>query len=157
MLVSLSGAVLLLVFTNKPSAEIMERVVWGAWWNWPRVFVPAVTLTVAHWIGIVAVLGLVVRSAMFVFPQSSNSVVASTEQPANSRIVDEIASRLRPATNAAVAVIAVFLPLALAAPRIGIEPLRPLAIVVIGGTIGSMLVDRLVTPAVVSKLRSASA
>ncbi len=139
------GAVAALLILNRPDPAALEGL---AWWKWPGVWTRASTLSVAHWVGFITLIGIVSRNGIMMIAHYVHLMKVEGEVFGEAMIVRGSLERLAPVLmTAAVAVIGL-VPLALGKGQTGKEILHPLAIVVIGGLITSTLLDQVVTPAV---------
>ena len=139
------GAVAALLILNRPDPAALEGL---AWWKWPGVWTRASTLSVAHWVGFITLIGIVSRNGIMMIAHYVHLMKEEGEVFGEAMIVRGSLERLAPVLmTAAVAVIGL-VPLALGKGQTGKEILHPLAIVVIGGLITSTLMDQVVTPAV---------
>lgn len=139
------GAVAALLILNRPDPAALEGL---AWWKWPGIWTQASTLSVAHWVGFITLIGIVSRNGIMMIAHYVHLMKEEGEVFGEAMIVRGSLERLAPVLmTAAVAVIGL-VPLALGKGQTGKEILHPLAIVVIGGLITSTLMDQVVTPAV---------
>ncbi len=139
------GAVAALLILNRPDPTALEGL---PWWKVPGVWVQATTLSVAHWVGFITLIGIVSRNGIMMIAHYVHLMKEEGEAFGEAMIVRGSLERLAPVLmTAAVAVIGL-VPLALGKGQTGKEILHPLAVVVIGGLITSTLMDQVVTPAV---------
>jgi Cu/Ag efflux pump CusA len=139
------GAVLALIVLNRPDPAVLQA---APWWKIPALWTLATTLSVAHWVGFITLIGIVSRNGIMMISHYIHLMRHEGESFGPKMIVRGTLERLAPVLmTAAVAVIGL-VPLALGKGQTGKEILYPLAVVVIGGLLTSTLLDQVVTPAV---------
>lgn len=142
------GSVITLLIVNQPTAEALNA---AQWWDWPRVWISTTSLSVAHWVGFVTLIGIVSRNGIMMISHYIHLMQHEGEQFGEAMIIRGSLERLAPVMMTAATSFIGLLPLLFGAGQTGKEILYPLALVVFGGMLTSTLLDQLVTPALFFK------
>lgn len=138
------GSVVTLLIVNRPDWSALQS---APFWEWPQIWIGATSLSVAHWVGFITLIGVVSRNGIMMISHYMHLMKHEGESFSEQMIIRGSVERLAPVMMTAMTSFIGLLPLLFGAGQTGKEILYPLALVVFGGMLTSTILDQLVTPA----------
>ena len=137
------GSVAALMIMNRPDWAALQA---APWWEWPKVWAQATTLSVAHWVGFITLIGIVCRNGIMMISHYEHLRTVEGA-PFDEAVIRGSMERLSPVLMTALCAGLALIPLVLAGGEPGNELQAPMGIVILGGLLSSTALNMLVIPA----------
>ena len=137
------GSVAALMILNRPDWAALQA---AHWWEWPKVWAQATTLSVAHWVGFITLIGIVCRNGIMMICHFQHLERVEGEPFGVGLVLRGARERISPILMTASATALALVPLLVAGTIPGHEIEHPMAVVIMGGLVTSTLMNLLVMP-----------
>ncbi len=138
------GAIVALLIVNRPeAAEFANQPIY----LWPKLWIQATHLSLAHWVGFITLIGIVSRNGIMMISHYHHLMNVEGMPFGKEMIIRGSLERLAPVMMTAMTSFVGLIPLLFGYGEPGKEILYPLSVVLFGGMIASTLLDQIVTPA----------
>jgi Cu/Ag efflux pump CusA len=137
------GAVLALLILNRPDPAALEGL---PWWRVPGIWFQATTLSVAHWVGFITLIGIVSRNGIMMIAHYLHLMKEEGEAFGEAMIVRGSLERLAPVLMTALTAGIGLIPLVVGGRKPGLEILYPVSTVILGGLVTSTFCEFLLHP-----------
>jgi CzcA family heavy metal efflux pump len=138
------GAIVVLLIINRPETAAFTG---QPWYLWPKIWIQATHLSLAHWVGFITLIGIVSRNGIMMISHYHHLMEVDGMPFGKEMIIRGSLERLAPVMMTAMTSFVGLLPLLFGYGEPGKEILYPLSVVLFGGMIASTALDQIVTPA----------